>query len=93
MSPDVYGDMIASVFDFDPDRPDWHVSATQVLHILRTFAGLSHGSEIAQGREVSKSLKTHWGIEGKRSGGGTLYVGMKPKDHLGDLDVGMQGNF
>lgn len=94
MSPDVYGDMIASVFDFDPDRPDWRVSATQVLHILRTFAGLSHGSEIAQGREVSKSLKTHWGIEGKRSGGGTLYVGMKPKDRiLRDLDVGMQGNF
>ena len=79
MEPDIFADAIARTFTIDAERNDWRCTSTELLEVLRTFAGISKGHDKAQGREVAVALRKHWGIEGKRSNGATVYCGLQNK--------------
>lgn len=73
---DIYADLITRVFLVDTSQSEWSVSSSEMLEKMRTFAGMSHGNEKVQGRELARSMYKAWGIKGKRSNGRTKYVGV-----------------
>ena len=80
MEPDIFADAIARTFNIAPERTDWRCTSTELLEVLRTYAGISRGHDKQQGREVARALRKHWGIEHKRSNGATVYFGLQRKD-------------
>lgn len=66
--------MIDSCFEKDSSG---FVRSTRLLETLRTYAGMSRGNDRAQGKDVARALRKHWGIVGKRSNGATWYYGLK----------------
>lgn len=79
MEPDIFADAIARTFNIDAERTDWRCTSTEVLEVLRTYAGISRGHDKAQGKEVARALRKHWGIECKRTNGATVYCGLQNK--------------
>ena len=75
IEPDVYGDMLAQTFDFGGDAA---LTSTDILKYLRKYAGLSHGSEKQQGRELARAFNRYWAgkVSSKRSNGATKYMGV-----------------
>ncbi len=71
---DPIADMIDSCFEKDSGG---FVRSTRLLETLRTYAGMSRGNDRAQGKDVARALRKHWGIVGKRSNGATWYYGLK----------------
>lgn len=63
------------------------VRSTRVLDVLRTFGGLSRGNDRAQGKDIARALHKHWGIDGRRSNGGTWYHGLKVRDRIASAEA------
>jgi predicted P-loop ATPase len=80
---DVYADMIARVFDVDPENSEVSTSSSEMMDKLRTYAGLAHGNEKVQGRDLARSMYKMWGIKSKRSNGRTMYQGVTLKAGIG----------
>lgn len=83
MAPDILADMLARTYIIDPRRADetgWRVTSSEILDALRTYSGLSRGSDGSTGRQLARTLKKEWGIVGKRSNGATIYAGLMRKD-------------
>lgn len=78
MEPDIMADMLVRVFEIDPTQADWRETSSAILEKLRTYAGLTRGSDRTVGKELARTLKKHWGIVGKRSHGATVYAGLQP---------------
>lgn len=82
MEPDLMADMLTRAYFIDPTQAGasgWSATSSQILEALRTYAGLSRGQDRVQGRELARSLKRQWGIIARRSGGATVYDGLKLK--------------
>lgn len=73
---DPIADMIDHCFE---KSTDGFVRSTRMLETLRTYAGMSRGNDKAQGKDVARALRKHWGIVGKRSNGATWYYGLKQR--------------
>jgi hypothetical protein len=87
MESDLLADMIRRVFTVQPDNsdPGWRISSSELLEALRAYGGLSRGNDRVQGKDLAKSLKSQWGIVGKRSHGATYYSGLKHRGKLAGL--------
>jgi predicted P-loop ATPase len=77
--PDVMGDAVARLYEFDLEQSDWRATSSEILDNLRKLAGISRGNDKHQGRELAAALKQHWGVIGKRSNGATVYTGLRLK--------------
>lgn len=76
-------DPVADMLDMCFERAAYGaVRSTRVLEVLRTYGGLSRGSDRAQGKDIARALKKHWGIEGARTNGTTLYYGLRVRDQI-----------
>jgi predicted P-loop ATPase len=86
--PDVLGDALARIYDFDLSQTEWRATSSEILDNLRKLAGISRGNDKHQGRELAAALKHHWGIIGKRSNGATVYTGLRLKQQgTDDIEV------
>ncbi len=58
-------------------------TSSEILEALRTYAGLSRGSDIAQARQLSRTLKRQWGITSRRKHGrnGLRWSSAQDVDH------------
>jgi predicted P-loop ATPase len=80
--PDIYADALSKVYEINPAMAGnigWSHTSSDILEKLRTYAGLSRGSDSAQARALARALRQHWGINGRRSNGATYYDGLALK--------------
>jgi hypothetical protein len=79
MAPDIMADMLVRTYTIDPTKTEWRATSSEILDSLRTYAGLSHGQDKVQGRDLARTLKNEWKIVGKRSHGAMIYAGLLRK--------------
>ncbi len=76
-------DPIADMIDYCFEKCDGErIRTTRILEVLRTYAGLSRGSDRQQGKEIARALRKHWKIEVKKSNGARWADGLKERDWL-----------